>query len=73
MSDELDDAQRRDQLHRERALANALAAMPHGVGRADCEDCEDPIPAARRRAVPTCTRCITCQTAFDHQQRQFAR
>lgn len=30
-----------------------------------CEDCGEEIPAARRAAVPGCTRCIGCQTCFE--------
>jgi phage/conjugal plasmid C-4 type zinc finger TraR family protein len=32
-----------------------------------CIDCDKPIPEARRRAVPGCTRCINCQTEFERR------
>lgn len=31
-----------------------------------CEDCGSPIPEARRKAVPGCTRCVLCQAYFEH-------
>jgi len=34
-----------------------------------CEDCGDSIPRARRKAVPGCTRCVTCQTKFERANR----
>jgi len=34
------------------ALASALARMPSGAGLAECEECGEPIPEARRRALP---------------------
>ncbi|MFH1027804.1 MAG: TraR/DksA C4-type zinc finger protein [Pseudomonadota bacterium] len=30
-----------------------------------CEDCGEMIPEARRRAVPGCKRCLSCQTEFE--------
>lgn len=35
------------------------------VGSLVCEECGKPIPEARRRAMPTCTRCIECQEKFE--------
>lgn len=35
------------------------------AGSADCEDCGDPIPDARRRAAPWAVRCTPCQSAFE--------
>lgn len=43
---------------RERMSAPAESAT-------DCEECGEPIPEARRQAVPGCTRCIECQTIYD--------
>lgn len=28
----------------------------------DCDNCGDPIPEARRQAVPGCRLCVVCQT-----------
>ena len=39
-----------------------------GVSEANggiCLDCGEPIPEARRRAVPEATRCVACQTELE--------
>jgi phage/conjugal plasmid C-4 type zinc finger TraR family protein len=36
-----------------------------GTGQADCDDCGEAIPAARRLAAPAAIRCIQCQTLFE--------
>ncbi|MEM8142021.1 TraR/DksA C4-type zinc finger protein [Morganella morganii] len=33
----------------------------------DCEDCGEPIPQARRRAAPGCSRCIDCQDRHERR------
>lgn len=38
-------------------------------GTAECTECGDAIPQARRVALPSCTRCIDCQAA----QERFTR
>ena len=38
---------------------------PVGEGRTHCAECEEPIPEARRRAVPGVKLCIDCQEARD--------
>ncbi|SDJ21778.1 transcriptional regulator, TraR/DksA family [Pseudomonas delhiensis] len=35
----------------------------------DCQVCGEPIPEARRLAVPGCTRCLDCQ-ALDELERR---
>jgi phage/conjugal plasmid C-4 type zinc finger TraR family protein len=47
------------------ALAMARARLPSGHGLADCEDRGEPIPEARRRALPGVRTCIGCQSARD--------
>lgn len=37
----------------------------NAVGRANCRDCQEPIPQKRREATPSAIRCIGCQTTFD--------
>lgn len=34
-------------------------------GQARCEDCDERIPANRRKAFPSAIRCITCQHIFE--------
>lgn len=60
MSDAVDDAQAMEARIRaaEVAIARAVTA---GAGSELCEDCGDPIPVERQRAVPWATRCIFCQ------------
>ncbi len=38
---------------------------PVGESRTHCAECEEPIPEARRRAVPGVKLCIDCQEARD--------
>lgn len=40
--------------------------------REHCIECDEPIPARRREAIPGCTHCIDCQQAIDHHNRQYA-
>jgi RNA polymerase-binding protein DksA len=44
------------------AIDNALARIERGdYGR--CEDCDEPIPVERLRALPTTTTCVLCSEA----------
>lgn len=47
------------------ALAKARAGLPQGEGLAECEDCGEDIPAARRRALPGARTCVGCQSVRD--------
>ena len=47
------------------ALASARARMPTGDGLAECEECGEPIPEGRRRALPGARTCVACQSARD--------
>ncbi|MBK8157972.1 MAG: TraR/DksA C4-type zinc finger protein [Rhodospirillaceae bacterium] len=68
MADEMDQVQRLNEFHRDRALeaqqrrVRVDAAEP---GRKDCRDCGETIPAARRRAQPNARRCRSCQDDFE--------
>ncbi|MCE3003111.1 MAG: DksA/TraR family C4-type zinc finger protein [Xanthomonadaceae bacterium] len=53
-------------------IARARAALPRGPSRERCEDCEAPIPAARREAVPGVRLCVACQGARDAEALTFA-
>lgn len=37
-----------------------------------CEDCDGPIPEARRLAQPGCTMCVTCQEIDDVRRARHA-
>jgi phage/conjugal plasmid C-4 type zinc finger TraR family protein len=47
------------------AVLGARARMPTGDGRAECEECGEPIPEARRRALPGARTCVGCQSLRD--------
>ena len=49
------------------ALASALARMPSGAGLAECEECGEAIPEARRRALPSARTCVACQSLRDRR------
>ncbi|HEU0198012.1 MAG TPA: DksA/TraR family C4-type zinc finger protein [Nevskiaceae bacterium] len=52
------------------AIADARRAMPHGRSAELCEICGEPIPEARRRALPGVRRCVACQAEADrHAER----
>ncbi|MGU5065740.1 TraR/DksA C4-type zinc finger protein [Escherichia coli] len=40
---------------------NAARVKHCGVSALVCEECDAPIPAARRAAYPSATRCVSCQ------------
>ena len=41
-----------------------------GRGQSHCENCEIPIPAARRQAVPSATRCRECQELYEAREQR---
>jgi phage/conjugal plasmid C-4 type zinc finger TraR family protein len=47
------------------AVATARARMPAGEGLTQCEECGEPIPEARRRALPGARTCVSCQSRRD--------
>ncbi|HEX7338633.1 MAG TPA: DksA/TraR family C4-type zinc finger protein [Rhodanobacteraceae bacterium] len=52
----------------EDAVKRARARMPKGPSLTHCEECGEPIPEARRKAVPGVRLCIACQEVLDHEQ-----
>lgn len=44
-------------------------AQPVGESLQDCAECGEPIPEARRKALPGVKLCIACQTERDHRFR----
>ncbi|MFC4820411.1 DksA/TraR family C4-type zinc finger protein [Dokdonella ginsengisoli] len=54
------------------AIKRVRSQLPSGAGRSHCEECEAPIPEARRKAVPGVRLCVTCQQAHDREQEAFA-
>lgn len=51
------------------AVERARARLGRGESLHHCEDCDEPIPEARRLAVPGVRRCVVCQEAEDETQR----
>ena len=50
------------------AVKLARSRLPAGEGRTHCEECEAPIPEARRRAIPGVRLCVRCQSALEQRQ-----
>lgn len=59
-----DHAARIEEQARQAAIAQALK-QENTTGRQHCQDCDEPIPEARRQANPQATRCIACQTEHE--------
>lgn len=66
MADFIDLAQAREQEDRERHI-NHARRRPASPSRFLCEDCEAPIPEARRMAVPGVALCVTCRDRGDEK------
>ncbi|MET0655411.1 MAG: DksA/TraR family C4-type zinc finger protein [Pseudoxanthomonas sp.] len=49
-------------------IKRARSQLPQGPGLSHCEECEAPIPEARRKAVPGVRLCVSCQEAYDEEQ-----
>ncbi len=50
------------------AVKRARGALRKGPGLTHCEECDAPIPEARRKAVPGVRLCVTCQQALDSER-----
>ncbi len=66
--DEIDQAQEANEQFQADALRVHWRRQPLGMGLEFCEDCGEAIPEARRRAMPSCTRCVACQGEHEHLQ-----
>ena len=47
------------------AVSRARQQLPKGESAAECDECGQPIPKARQRAVEGVRLCIKCQEEFD--------
>ena len=54
----------------EDAVKQIRAKIPKGKSLSNCEECDAPIPSARRKAVPGVRFCINCQSIQEKQQKQ---
>ena len=50
------------------AVKAAQAALAGGEGSDWCEECGEPIPEARRRALPGARTCVACQAERDRRR-----
>jgi phage/conjugal plasmid C-4 type zinc finger TraR family protein len=55
------DASIEDELKRMKALRR----LPEGESLTRCAECDEPIPEARRRAIPGVKLCVECQAVRD--------
>lgn len=56
----------------EDAVARVRSQLPRGESLSHCEECDVPIPEARRQAVPGVRLCVNCQAAHDREQAAFS-
>lgn len=54
------------------AVERARRQLPQGPGLERCEECDAPIPPARRRAMPGVRLCVPCQQAHDEEEASFS-
>ena len=52
------------------AVSAARMRMPAGEGALFCDECGEPIPAARRKALPGARTCVSCQSGRDARRVQ---
>lgn len=69
MADQLDRASEITQQRLEAALASR-AQLAATALNSECEDCDHPIPVARRNAAPWATTCIECQSIREIKTKQ---
>jgi phage/conjugal plasmid C-4 type zinc finger TraR family protein len=50
------------------AVAQVRRRLPRGESCLVCEECGEPIPEGRRRAIPGVRLCVSCQGAVDAKQ-----
>jgi phage/conjugal plasmid C-4 type zinc finger TraR family protein len=53
------------------AIERARSRLPSGPSLTHCEECDAPIPEARRRAMPGVRLCIACQEAREREDAPF--
>lgn len=52
----------------EDAVKLARSRLPEGKSLSHCEECGEPIPVARMKAIPGVRLCILCQSEIEKQQ-----
>ena len=66
MTDLIDRAAQNADIFLAEALAKHQRPSESSASLSHCEDCGNPIPEARQKAVKGCTRCVACQEYFEH-------
>jgi len=61
-------AQKIEEAARKAGIEEAHRACA-GKGSPDCVDCDEPISAKRRAAVPYAKRCAECQTTYERERK----
>ena len=49
-------------------IKRVRSKLPTGPGLLRCEECDAPIPEARRKAVPGVRLCVPCQELHDDEE-----
>lgn len=70
MADAIDLAQQREQEDRERHINTARIRIA-APSRFLCEECDAPIPEARRIAIPGVALCVTCQQIAELKSKHY--
>lgn len=66
-----DDEQERATIRVEEQVALARSLIPTGPGTPNCVECNEPIPEARRKAMPGTRLCVECQSLKDDDKPTF--
>ena len=56
----------------EDGVRRAKSRLPQGPTATHCDECAEPIPEARRAALPGVRLCVACQTKVDAEVRVFS-
>src|SRR5690625_7495769 len=57
----------------EDGLARVRSRLPSGESRATCLECDEPIPAARQKALQGVQLCVACQEEREDAEREPLR
>lgn len=63
--DQFDHASEIETLHREAAIQQHQNRTKKRESAYECQSCGEPIPEARRLAVPGCLMCVDCQEEYE--------
>ena len=56
----------------EDAIKLARNRLPHGESLTHCEECNAPIPEARRKIIPGVRLCVECQEEHDKNETVYS-